>query len=172
MLKYSFRRPCKYLLLQKKNNKQLFQIYFSLTRIAVSTLQKFWGALNNYQDTRYKKHHNNWQKEIRCCKYQILKKCMRWPKYASKGFHVNLSRSDNFTHDAFNRYSQSNCEIVQPALHCQQLPPLESKSWQVTSIFTFSKLTFITRTDMSARLEEELEKFLKKTTITSKIPEH
>lgn len=74
---------------------------------------------------------------------------------------ASFSRSDNFTHDAFYRYSQSNCEDVQPALHCQQLPPLESKLWQVRSVFTFSKLPFITRTDLSAHLEEELEIFLK-----------
>lgn len=111
MLKYSFRRPCDYLLLQKKNNNQLFHIYFSLTRIAVLTLQKFCGTLNNNRDTRYKKHHNNWQKEISCCKYQILKKCMRWPKYASKGFHPSCSRSDNFTHDAFYWYSQSTVKL-------------------------------------------------------------
>lgn len=162
MFKYPFRRPCDSLLLQKKNNKQLFQIYFSLTRTAVLILQKFWGTLNNNRDTRYEKHHNNWQKEIRCCKYQILRKCMRWPKYASKGFHTSFSRSDNFTHDAFYRYSQSTAKLWSQHYIANNFLLWKVSHGRWDPYLLLLNLLLSPEQPCQLNLEEELEIFLKK----------
>ncbi len=60
----------------------------------VLTLEEF----ENKQSKRYNNHHNNWQNEIRHCKYKILKKCVGWPKYASKFFSISFSKRNNFIH--------------------------------------------------------------------------
>lgn len=107
ILKCSVKRPCNHLLLPKHNHKRLFQIYFGLTRIAVLTLQKFWRTLKNYQDTRYKKHHNNWQRKQGAANIKYWRSAWDDLNMPAKSSMIFFQEERIYTQSTFYRYSQS-----------------------------------------------------------------